>query len=87
MSEVEDPKLYTVFSYYHSNFVHGAEDREGNIESLPWMEMPNSPRRSLDGNLGLVTGIYDFPTAEHLTQSEAEALMKTEHWSATDSLP
>ncbi|WP_163370929.1 hypothetical protein [Endozoicomonas acroporae] len=76
----EEPKLYTLFSYYHSNFIHGAEDRQGNIESLPWMDTPNAPRLSLDGMQGIVTGVYEFSSAQHLTQAEAEALMQTEQW-------
>lgn len=75
-----EPKHYTLFSFYHHNFIHGAEDRQGNIESLPWMALPNDPRRSLDGMLGIVTGVYEFGGATHLTQAEAEALMKTEPW-------
>ncbi|WP_422134942.1 hypothetical protein [Endozoicomonas sp. ALD040] len=79
MEEVE-PKLYTLFSYYHSNFVHGAEERDGTITILPWMNTPNTPRLSLDGNQGIVTGIFEFSGATHLTQQEAETLMQTPEW-------
>lgn len=77
---IKKKPAYTLFSYYHSNFIHGAEDRQGNIETLPWMELPNAPRISLDGMQGIVTGVYEFGGAIHLTQKEAEALMQTELW-------
>ncbi|WP_422452433.1 hypothetical protein [Endozoicomonas sp. ALC066] len=79
MEEVE-PKLYTLFSYYHHNFVHAAEEREGAETFLPWMASPNSPRISLDGQMGIVTGIFEFEGAIHLTQSEAESLTKRPEW-------
>jgi hypothetical protein len=42
--------------------------------------MPNNPRRSNDGLLGIVTGTGFMFEVELLTQGEAEALMLADNW-------
>ena len=71
---------YTVFSFYHANFIHGIEDRHGEIVELEYMYHPNKPRLSVDGLNGIVTGIFDIQGAAYLTQKEAEDLMQEPEW-------
>ena len=58
--------------------------RDGIETRLPWMELPNIARRSVDGNEGIVTGVYDIPGAIHKTQQEAEKLMLSPKWSGQE---
>ena len=80
---------YTVFNVATTKGIlsSGLSDREDNPITFDYAEMPNNPRRSLNGRLGIVTGIFgEAPDCYHLTQQEAEELMSTVEWSITDDI-
>ena len=48
--------------------------------------MPNNPRRSNDGLLGIATGIFANYAVSYKTQAEAAALMLTDNWKLTEEV-
>lgn len=80
----QETKLYTVFNHPESlKAPHTlSKARTGEVVQPSYLVTPNSPRLSLDGSKGIVTGIYgEAPECLHLSQSEAEVLMASKEWS------
>jgi len=81
MEEIEQPK-YTVIDL--------AAAQASMLDEEPvcpdCLALPNKPRQSLDGSLGICTGTGFQFELYTLTQSEAEALMQTPEWSSPEEV-
>jgi len=83
--EVEQPK-YTVVNMVHACEIEAYIVVDGEGTCPLCTTMPNKPRLSIDGKLGLATGIYPEHMVSYLTQSEATVLMQTPEWSTPEEL-